>query len=121
MRCPHCSHETPDGSAVCVACHAPIAASSVRAQASRRSTFDVAVTGVQTPPQPGSAFGTGFMGGFAPVSMQSGYVFASRYRIEKLLGAGGMGAVYHAFDEELGVPIALKVIRPDVVGTPGMA
>ncbi len=53
--------------------------------------------------------------------MPASYVFGSRYRIEKLLGAGGMGAVYHAFDEDLGVPIALKVIRPDVIGTPGMA
>ena len=35
-----------------------------------------------------------------------------RYTIIKLLGAGGMGAVYQAFDHELGVGVAIKVIRP---------
>ncbi|HEX4914541.1 MAG TPA: serine/threonine-protein kinase [Vicinamibacterales bacterium] len=35
-----------------------------------------------------------------------------RYTVIRLLGAGGMGAVYHAFDHELGVGVAIKVIRP---------
>jgi serine/threonine-protein kinase len=47
-----------------------------------------------------------------------GFVFASRYRIEKPLGAGAMGAVYRAWDQELNASIALKVIRPDVIGSP---
>src|SRR5262245_12797960 len=39
--------------------------------------------------------------------------FGSRYHLLKLLGLGGMGAVYQAWDHELGMGVALKVIRPD--------
>ena len=47
-----------------------------------------------------------------------GVLFAGRYRIERLLGAGGMGTVYKAHDQKLGIPIALKVIRPEVLSNP---
>jgi tetratricopeptide (TPR) repeat protein len=40
-----------------------------------------------------------------------GQRFGARYHILKLLGAGGMGAVYQAWDDELSVAVALKVIR----------
>src|SRR5262245_19679680 len=42
-----------------------------------------------------------------------GEAFGDRYHIIRLLGMGGMGAVYHAWDSELEVALALKVIRPD--------
>ena len=45
--------------------------------------------------------------------LQVGQSFSARYHIIRVLGIGGMGAVYQAWDAELEVAVALKVIRPD--------
>lgn len=42
-------------------------------------------------------------------------IIGGRYRVERLLGTGGMGAVYLVTHLSLGEPRALKVIRPDVL------
>ena len=53
--------------------------------------------------------------------LEAGSAFGSRYHIIRALGVGGMGAVYQAWDAVLGVAVAIKVIRPDVMADPQAA
>jgi serine/threonine-protein kinase len=80
--------------------------------ATARAPFAAAAQSVDDAPTaiPGSgpsAHGSGDSGPLA-----TGEAFGPRYHIIRLLGIGGMGAVYQAFDHELGVAVAIKVIRP---------
>lgn len=40
-----------------------------------------------------------------------------RYEVERLIGAGGMGVVFKAFDTELNRPVAIKVLAPYLAGS----
>jgi len=47
------------------------------------------------------------------VPLSTGQIVNNRYHIGALLGKGGMGAVYRAWDVNLNIPIALKEMTPD--------
>src|ERR1041384_1035233 len=46
--------------------------------------------------------------------LRPGSVFAHRYEVKEVLGAGGVGVVDRARDRELQEPVAIKTLRPDV-------
>jgi serine/threonine protein kinase len=49
---------------------------------------------------------------FAPPSHPEMLGRLGRYEIERMIGSGGMGVVFKAFDTELNRPVAIKVLAP---------
>src|SRR5579883_795673 len=84
--CPQCRTPNPDFAANCSQCHSPV-------------SIETSAT----------------LQGFDPGAMSIGSDFGPRYHIEALLGEGGMGRVYRAYDRELNRTIALKVVREGMV------
>lgn len=104
--CPACGKQTPTPGAQCEACHTPFP----------EGPLDVVdLEGEESlEDQPTSARSLSEQ---TPTSsppggpLTPGQRLGPRYRVERLLGIGGMGAVYEAWDSELQIRVALKVIR----------
>ena len=52
---------------------------------------------------------------YSAASLAEGQTLGNRYRIRSLLGRGGMGEVWRAFDLKLRVDLALKALRPELL------
>lgn len=50
--------------------------------------------------------------------LEAGQVLGGRFEIKEMLGIGGMGAVYKAYDRDIDRVIALKCIRPELAKDP---
>jgi tetratricopeptide (TPR) repeat protein len=116
MICPNCHTPNPDGASVCLSC-----SSQLRVEGAPSPAPDGTLSPV--PPAtipPGLAFDRGTVAPSVQLSasgrtgLQEGLEIGHRYTVLKLLGRGGMGAVYLVHDKELDRDVALKVIRPDI-------
>jgi serine/threonine-protein kinase len=50
--------------------------------------------------------------------VKEGDLLAGKYRVERVLGVGGMGIVVAARHEQLDQPVAIKFVRDDALGNP---
>jgi tetratricopeptide (TPR) repeat protein/tRNA A-37 threonylcarbamoyl transferase component Bud32 len=97
----------------CIVCHTPLPEAVLTRETDGSQDTDATRLGPPNVPgrSAGGALATAHPRG-APV-LQPGQVFANRYTVIRLLGSGGMAAVYQAWDESLTSAVALKLIRVD--------
>ncbi|MFZ0428772.1 MAG: tetratricopeptide repeat protein [Acidobacteriota bacterium] len=75
-------------------------------------------SGTEEGPSDSSSAQTQFAMPTGSVILGEGMQVGSRYTIKKMLGQGGMGTVYLAYDSELDRDVALKVIRREIADHP---
>jgi eukaryotic-like serine/threonine-protein kinase len=104
MVCPQCSFANRETSAQCEKCATPLQLSD--------QTLSTGVEGWSLP------VGDVVVSADTHAPLNPGTILGDRYEIIRLLGQGGMGAVYQARDRELDRLVALKVIRADMAANP---
>jgi tRNA A-37 threonylcarbamoyl transferase component Bud32 len=58
------------------------------------------------------------VGGSGASAISVGAMVDGKYRVDAIIGQGGMGAVFRAWDVRLERPVAIKVVRGDLISDP---
>jgi tetratricopeptide (TPR) repeat protein/predicted Ser/Thr protein kinase len=116
MICPTCQTPNPEGAVVCLKCSGGLA---IRLSESGTDSEHEAMQTI-TPPSNFQEWAKGQALYSTPVSlvMPEGVEIGHRYKVIRLLGVGGMGAVYRVHDRDLDRDVALKLIRGEIANSP---
>jgi len=116
--CTKCQTPNPAGAINCSSCSSPLAdTGETLLQANSEETL-VSSGGDDETEISGA---TEWIAAEAPAGgniLEPGSTLGNRYEILELLGEGGMGAVYKAKDLEVDRIVALKIVRPELAGSP---
>ena len=113
MLCTYCGATSSPTLDRCIVCHTPFPPSALEAATQAGTDPDADETRISVPSQGRPAPPPRIDGLLGVPVLEPGQTFANRYTIIRLLGAGGMAAVYQAWDETLATAVALKLIRVD--------
>src|SRR5688500_18222007 len=101
IKCPKCGFESAPSALRCAQCASPLPGLRVATALLTPAPLTELDSDTGMPPPVGhSGLTTGPTAAFTP-----GQTFGQRYHIISLLGVGGMGAVYHVWDVELGMAV----------------
>src|ERR1700741_5543220 len=99
MLCPQCNYANSETSVACVKCATPLPLGD-QTLAPGGQGWSVPAGDVVISP--------------SVLQLDPGTILGGRYEIVRLLGQGGRGAFYQAYDRDLERQVALKLIRSDL-------
>jgi serine/threonine-protein kinase len=107
VSCPRCSQQNYNTATQCAYCGAPLQPPPQGVPAGFASTNAPGFAGGTT------GGGAGAISGAAASQPQVGQLIDRKYRVERILGEGGMGVVYVATDVNAEQKVVIKSIRPE--------